>query len=91
MNPNKKRESIKRVKAAYRQYTLDLLEYNKQIMDVGSNNISSNVNPDEYYQSQEVKPMPIKPDIRYYMPKEDVKTLKNILLKKRGYEDVKLM
>ena len=90
MNPNKKREALKRIKNAYRQYTLDILDYNKRLMDIGSCNINKSQTPEEYYDSQAVTPLLIKPDIRNYLNKEDGRVLKKILLKKRGYEDIKL-
>ena len=79
MNPNKKKELIKRVQNAYKVYTMDMLEWQK---DPEGKNINPSINnTEEYYDSiPEIKR--VKPNIRYYLNKEELEVLKKILNKK---------
>ena len=89
MNPNKKKELIKRVKNGYQRYRVDLLDYYTQ--GKKPDTISTTASPEEYYNGDTTsKPMMLKPNIYYYLNKEERRILKAIMGKKPGYENIKL-
>lgn len=89
MNPNKKKELIERVKLGYQKYRVDLLDYYTQSKKLDT--ISTTASPEEYYNGDTTsKTMMLKPNIYYYLNKEERRILKAIMNKKSGYENIKL-
>ena len=88
MNPNKKKELIESVKLGYQKYRMDLLDYYTQGKKI--DNISASSSPEEYYNGDSNETMMLKPNIYFYLNKEERRILKAIMAKKPGYEKIKL-
>lgn len=88
MNPTKKKEMIERVQLAYEKYRMDLLAFYAD--NNKSMNTRTDMNPDDYYNETASETMRIKPNIYFYLDRNERRVLKAILAKKPGYEKIKL-